>query len=99
MYEERIIIDPEIRHGKPIIKGTRVPVDIILGSLVGGMNIEEITKEYGIEKEDNSWLFGWWYEYRRNHKRIWDRKGRCACCNRICSKSNRKGRSKVLCVI
>ena len=52
MYEERIIIDPEIRHGKPIIKGTRVPVDIILGSLVGGMEIEEIAKEYGIEKED-----------------------------------------------
>ena len=52
MYEERIIIDPEIRHGKPIIKGTRVPVDIILGSLVGGMEIEEIAKEYRIEKED-----------------------------------------------
>jgi len=52
MYEERIIIDPEIRHGRPIIKGTRVPVDIILGSLVGGMEIEEIAKEYGIEKED-----------------------------------------------
>ena len=30
MFEDRIIIDPEIRHGKPIIKGTRVPVDIIL---------------------------------------------------------------------
>lgn len=52
MYEKRIVIDPEIRHGKPIIKGTRVPADIILGSLVGGMKIEEIAKEYGIEKED-----------------------------------------------
>lgn len=31
MFEERIIIDPEIRHGKPIIKGTRVPVEVILG--------------------------------------------------------------------
>ena len=26
MFEKRVIIDPEIRHGKPIIKGTRVPV-------------------------------------------------------------------------
>lgn len=52
MYEKRIVIDPEIRHGKPIIKGTRVPIDIILGSLVGGMDNRGITKEYGIEKED-----------------------------------------------
>jgi uncharacterized protein (DUF433 family) len=52
MYEERIIIDPEIRHGKPVIKGTRVPVDIILGSLAGGMDIAEIARDYDIEKED-----------------------------------------------
>ena len=52
MYEDRIIIDPKIRHGKPIIKGTRVPVDIILGTLAGGMDIAEITKEYDLEKED-----------------------------------------------
>ncbi len=52
MYEGRIIINPEIRHGKPIIKGTRVPVDIILGSLAGGMDNAEIIKEYDIEKED-----------------------------------------------
>ena len=52
MYEDGIVIDPEIRHGKPVIKGTRVPVDIILGSLAGGMRIKEIAEEYGIEKED-----------------------------------------------
>ncbi|RLG35263.1 hypothetical protein DRN97_00420, partial [Methanosarcinales archaeon] len=32
MFEDRIIIDLEIRHGKPVIRGTRVPIDIILGS-------------------------------------------------------------------
>ena len=52
MFEKKVIIDPEIRHGKPIIRGTRVSVDIILGSLAGGMAINEIAKEYGIEKED-----------------------------------------------
>lgn len=52
MYEDRIIIDTEIRHGKPVIKGTRVPVDILLGSLAGGMKIEEVAEEYGIGKED-----------------------------------------------
>lgn len=52
MFEDRIVIDPEIRHGKPIIKGTRVPVEVILGSLAGGMEIREIASEYGIKKED-----------------------------------------------
>ncbi len=49
---ERIVINPKIMHGKPVIKGTRVPVDVILGSLVGGMNYEEIEKEYGVKRAD-----------------------------------------------
>ncbi len=49
---ERIIINPKIMHGKPVIKGTRVPVDVILGSLIGGMRYEEIEKEYGVKRED-----------------------------------------------
>ncbi len=49
---ERIATDPKIMHGKPVIKGTRVPVDVILGSLIGGMTYEEIEKEYAIEKDD-----------------------------------------------
>ncbi len=52
MFEARIGIDPEIRHGKPVIKGTRVPVDVILGSLAGGMGMKEIAEEYGTQKED-----------------------------------------------
>jgi len=52
MFEDRIIINPEIRHGKPVIRGTRVPVDIILGSLAGGMEIEEVAEEYGVKRED-----------------------------------------------
>jgi len=52
MFEDRIIIDPEIRHDKPVIRGTRVPVDIILGSLAGGMEIEEVAEEYGVKRED-----------------------------------------------
>jgi len=45
MYEGRIAIDPAMGHGKPIIKGIRVPVEIVLGTLVGGMEIDEITEE------------------------------------------------------
>ncbi|MEW5767071.1 MAG: DUF433 domain-containing protein [bacterium] len=49
---ERIIIDPNIQHGKLIIKGTRVPVTRIIGGLAGGMSEEEIMREYEISRED-----------------------------------------------
>jgi uncharacterized protein (DUF433 family) len=52
MFEARIVIDPEIRHGKPVIRGTRVPVELILGSLAGGMEPDEVAREYGVVKED-----------------------------------------------
>lgn len=37
---------PRNRHGKPIIKGIRVPVEIVLGTLAGGMEINEIQRKY-----------------------------------------------------
>jgi len=49
---DRIVIDPKVRHGKPIMMGTRIPGEIVLGSLAGGMKIGEICKEYGIKRED-----------------------------------------------
>jgi uncharacterized protein (DUF433 family) len=48
----RIIIDPEIQGGKPVIKGTRIPVDLVLGKIAGGMTIEELIREYGLKRED-----------------------------------------------
>ncbi len=50
--DDRIVIDPEIQHGKPVIRGTRVPVGRIVGGLAGGMTIEEIIREYEISEED-----------------------------------------------
>lgn len=49
---ERIVIDKRIRHGKPVIKGTRVPVDIVLGALAGGMPYKEICEDYEISEQD-----------------------------------------------
>jgi uncharacterized protein (DUF433 family) len=49
---ERILIDPRIQHGKPVIRGTRVPVARIVGGLAGGMTFGEIEKEYGVTTED-----------------------------------------------
>ncbi len=47
----KIIIEENIRHGKPTIEGTRLTVDDVLGMLESGMNYEEIEREYGINKE------------------------------------------------
>lgn len=48
----RIVVDRNIVHGKPVVRGTRVPVDIVIGSLAGGMSFEEIQAEYGIQRAD-----------------------------------------------
>lgn len=45
-----VVIDGNVRFGKPIIKGTRITVDEIIGALAGDMTFEEIEKEYGIDK-------------------------------------------------
>jgi uncharacterized protein (DUF433 family) len=49
---QRIVIDEDIRHGKPVIKGTRVPIDIILGSLAGAMSYQEVCEDYEITEDD-----------------------------------------------
>jgi uncharacterized protein (DUF433 family) len=58
--KNRISIDPRVMGGKPVIKGTRVPVQVIVGALAGGMSSEEICKEYRMKVEDiqagRSWL-------------------------------------------
>lgn len=51
--KSRIIIDPDIMVGKPIIKGTRIPVDAIVKRLAEGMTIKEILEDYpSITKDD-----------------------------------------------
>ncbi len=49
---ERIVIDERIHHGKPVIRGTRVPVVRIVGGLAGGMTKEELMREYDLCEED-----------------------------------------------
>jgi uncharacterized protein (DUF433 family) len=48
----RIVVDPDIRFGKPIIKGTRVAVELVLGKLSAGMTAQEVVDEYGLTLED-----------------------------------------------
>ena len=50
--ENRIVIDPAICHGKPVIRGTRMPVSLVVGSLAGGMSFEQLRQEYDLTVED-----------------------------------------------
>jgi uncharacterized protein (DUF433 family) len=48
----RIVVDDQVRFGKPIIRDTRVPVDLVLGKLAGGMTVEQVMREYDLVRED-----------------------------------------------
>jgi uncharacterized protein (DUF433 family) len=48
----RVAFDPAVCHGKPVIRGTRVPVTVVVGSLAGGMTFDEIQREYDLTAED-----------------------------------------------
>jgi uncharacterized protein (DUF433 family) len=45
-WAKHIVVDPDIHHGEPCIRGTRVPVAAVLGSLAQGFTSEEIMQEY-----------------------------------------------------
>jgi uncharacterized protein (DUF433 family) len=50
---DRIVINPAICHGKPIIRGLRYPVEMILELLSSGMMQEEILEDYeDLERDD-----------------------------------------------
>ena len=45
-WQDRIVIVPDLHHGDPCIKGTPIPVAMIVGSLADGMTPEEIREAY-----------------------------------------------------
>ncbi len=52
-YTTRIISNPEIMLGKPIINGTRITVEAILRKIAEGMNIDELFEAYPqLKRED-----------------------------------------------
>ena len=46
-----IVFDPEVCGGKPVIKGTRVTVEVVLESLAEGWSVEEVAEEFKIPRE------------------------------------------------
>ncbi len=47
-----ISADPAVRFGRPVITGTRVPVDAVVARVGSGMTVEAVADEYGIRPED-----------------------------------------------
>ncbi len=46
LLRKHILVNPDIQHGKPCIKGTRTPAYVILEALAMGMDFEDIKKEF-----------------------------------------------------
>ena len=52
-WQERIIIDPEILVGKPVVKGSRLAVEFIIDLLAQGWSVDEILRNYpGLTLDD-----------------------------------------------
>jgi uncharacterized protein (DUF433 family) len=45
-YQDRIIQDPEILVGKPVVKGTRIPVELVLAKLAANPDVRELFLDY-----------------------------------------------------
>jgi uncharacterized protein (DUF433 family) len=46
-----ITVDPQVVHGRPVLAGTRVPVEVVLGELAGGSTFEEVMGDYHLTNE------------------------------------------------
>lgn len=52
-YRARIVVDPEVRFGKPTVRGTRITVGDVLSYLAGGMSEDEILADFQqLSRED-----------------------------------------------
>ena len=52
-YQDRIIIDPKIMVGKPVVKGTRIPVEVVLERLAEDLDTKTLLADYPrLTKED-----------------------------------------------
>ena len=45
-WQDYIVVDPAICHGRACIKGTRVMVSVVLDNLAAGLSVNEIVKSY-----------------------------------------------------
>ncbi len=48
----RIVLDERVCAGKPVIWGSRVLVEVVLGHLAAGDTVEDVAKDYGLQRDD-----------------------------------------------
>lgn len=52
-WRERISVDPNVCHGKPCIRGTRIFISVILDNLAAGVSTDELLASYpSLERDD-----------------------------------------------
>lgn len=52
-WQDRITLNPAVLVGKPVVKGTRLSVEFVVGLLAQGWNEEEVLRNYpGLARED-----------------------------------------------
>jgi uncharacterized protein (DUF433 family) len=72
-WRARVAVDPEICHGKPCIKGTRIMVSIILDYLRAGESRDEILRQYptlGAQDIDAALGYGAWLAHEEEEHRL-----------------------------
>jgi uncharacterized protein (DUF433 family) len=68
-WRERIVVDPDILVGKPVIKGTRLAVEFILDLMSQGWSEAEMLDNYpGLQREDIQACFSYASETLRSEK-------------------------------
>lgn len=68
---DRIIIDPEICNGRPVVKGTRIPVQTVLEFLSAGDTVDDVLEEYpSLTREDVLACMDWATRLMGNHFQI-----------------------------
>ena len=50
-WHEHIRVAPQLQGGRPVIPGTRGPVQIVVGSLAGGMTVEGVCEQYRLTEQ------------------------------------------------
>ncbi|MEX2158889.1 MAG: DUF433 domain-containing protein [Dehalococcoidia bacterium] len=51
-WQDRIAIDPKVMGGKPVIQGTRVPVQSIIAALAGGDDVPRVCDQFAVAEAD-----------------------------------------------
>lgn len=67
----RIDVDPDVMMGKPVIRGTRLPVELVIDKLAHGVTIEELKEDYPFLSTDDVRAAMLYASKSLKHEEIW----------------------------